>query len=128
MYRAIGLLKQDHDFDLDTAAARVVAKIPGSTSTRSGEVVTIAKGDWTIYITLVRGPHVQFETEGIVAKLAGLEISEAETVIGNDCRVEVWTDNADPQMEHFNDYLYVVEVLKSFNGVMTVDPNEPSLL
>jgi hypothetical protein len=31
-------------------------------------------------------------------------------------------------MEHFNDYLLVVEVLKTFDGLIAVDPNEPSLL
>jgi hypothetical protein len=31
-------------------------------------------------------------------------------------------------MEHFDDYLRVVEVLKSFSGLLAVDPNERGLL
>jgi hypothetical protein len=31
-------------------------------------------------------------------------------------------------MDHFNDYLQVIEVLQSFQGVIAVDPSEPSLL
>jgi len=33
----------------------------------------------------------------------------------------MWTDIPDPFMEHFNDYLLMVEVLKSFNGLLAVD-------
>ena len=43
-------------------------------------------------------------------------------------RVEVWTDVPDPFMEHFNDYLSVIEVLKSFNGLLAVDPKAPGTL
>ena len=42
-------------------------------------------------------------------------------------RVEVWSDTPDPFMEHFNDFLSVVEVLKSFRGLIAVDPNEPGV-
>jgi hypothetical protein len=128
MYRALGLLKKDSDFDLDKAAARVVAKVPGSSSLRSGDTVTVAKGDWSIYLALVSGPHVKFESEGIVGKLAGLDADEAAELTESEQRVEVWTDDPDPFMEHFNDYLFVIEALKSFKGLTAVDPNEPAIL
>jgi hypothetical protein len=31
-------------------------------------------------------------------------------------------------MDHFNDYLRVIEALQTFQGVIPVDPREPSLL
>jgi hypothetical protein len=128
MYRAYGLLQKDSNFDLDVAAARIVGKIAGSSSSRAENTVTVAKGEWSIFVALVTGVHVRFETEGIVGKLAGLDTAEAEPLLASDSRVEVWTDDPDSFMEHFNDYLSIVEVLKSFSGLMAVDPNEPSLL
>ena len=128
MYHAMGLLQKNNDFDLDAAGALLVARIPGSSAVRNGDTVTVGKGDWSINIALVSGPQVQSETAGITGKLAGFDQTEAEALAASDRRVEVWTDDPDPFMEHFNDYLFAVEVLKSFHGVTAVDPNEPSLL
>jgi hypothetical protein len=128
MYHAMGLLQKNNDFDLDAAGARLVARIPGSSAVRSGDTVTVSKGNWSINVAVVTGPHVPGETVGITDKIAGFEIAEAAELAASDRRVEVWTDDPDPFMEHFNDYLSAVEVLKSFHGVTAVDPNEPALL
>ncbi|MBA4062830.1 MAG: hypothetical protein C0501_03825 [Isosphaera sp.] len=128
MYRAYGFLSPGAAFDLDAAAARLVARIPGSSSARSGDAVTVSQGGWELYVAVVQGPHVPDETVGITDRLAGFDRAEAEALAQSDRRVEVWTDTPDPFMEHFNDYLSAVEVLKSFPGVVAVDPKEPSLL
>lgn len=128
MYRALGLLQPNNDFDLDATGARLAARIPGSTASRSGDTVTVKKGEWEIHIALVSGAHIPEETVGITDRIAGLEPAEAAILAQSDRRVEVWCDIPDPFMEHFNDYLFAVEVLKSFGGVVAVDPNEPDLL
>lgn len=128
MYRALGLLKSDTDFTVGEAHARLTAKFPGFTVTRDGDQITVASGDWWIALALVTGDYVRTETEGLVEHLAGVEPAEAEDLTKADRRVEVWTDIPDPFMEHFNDYLMVVEILKSFNGLLAVDPHEPGLL
>ena len=79
-------------------------------------------------MALVAGPHVSTETQGLTEKIAGWEPAEADAVIASDRRVEVWSETPDPFMEHFNDYLKVIEVLKSFRGVIPVDPHTPTLL
>ena len=101
---------------------------PGYAITRNGEQITIARGDWEIEVALVAGPQILTESVGITDKLAGLEPAEAESLATRDRHVEVWSDTPDPFMEHFNDYLVVVEVIKTFSGLVAVDPNEPSLL
>ncbi|MBP3955235.1 hypothetical protein J8F10_08065 [Gemmata sp. G18] len=128
MYRALGLLRPDSDFTLDEARTRLAAKFPGFSVAREGETVTVSKGDWWIALALANGDHIREETNGLVGHLAGIEPAEAEALIASGRRVEVGTDVPDPFMEHFNDYLFVVEVLKSFNGVLAVDPNEPGVL
>ena len=128
MYRAIGLLERNSDFDLDAAGARLVERIPGSSASRDGDTVTITKGDWWIAMTLESGDHIRDEIEGLTSKLAGVEGAEADEYVASARRVTLWTDVSDPFMEHFNDYLFVVEVLQSFNGLLAVDPNEPGVL
>jgi hypothetical protein len=128
MYRALGLLRPDSDFTVEQALALLTEKFPGFAVTREADQITVSKGEWWIALALVSGDYVRTETEGIVSHLAGVEPAEAETLAQTDRRVEVWTDIPDPFMEHFNDYLYVLEVLKTFNGLLAVDPNEPSVL
>lgn len=128
MYRAIGLLRPDTDFTVEQAEARLAAKFPGFTVARDGNQIVVSKGEWWIALALVSGPEIQMEIEGLVGHVAGIEPSEAAILAEANRRVEVWTDVTDPFMEHFNDYLLVVEVLKSFNGLLAVDPKEPALL
>jgi hypothetical protein len=128
MYRVVGLLQSATDFDLDLAAARLAARLPAHAVSRTGDSVTLRKGDWEMYVAVASGPDVQTETVGLVDKLAGVEPAEAEAFAATDRRVEAWTDTPDPFMEHFDDYLGVVEVLKSFRGLLAVDPKEPGVL
>jgi hypothetical protein len=128
MYRAYGLLLPNTEFTPEEAVTRLTAKFPGYTVTRRGDQITVAKGDWSIELAVVAGPQVQGESEGLAGNIAGLEPPEAAAIAACDRRVEVWSDTPDPFMEHFNEYLYVVEVLKSFRGVVVVDPREPALL
>jgi hypothetical protein len=128
MYRAYGLLKPDSDFSLELAIDRLTPRFPGYSITRTGDQITISKGDWEIEIALVEGPHISEETQGITDKIAGMEQSETEALLSSRRRVEVWSETPDPFMEHFNDFLVVVEVLKTFNGLVAVDPHERALM
>ena len=128
MYRAMGLLQANTDFSLEEAQVRLQAKFPGDTVSRNGETIVVARGEWWIAVALVSGAHIRTETEGLVGNLAGIEPAEAEALVASEKRVEVWTDVPDPYMEHFNDFLSVVEVLKSFRGLLAIDPKEPGVL
>lgn len=128
MYRAIGLLKPTTDFTIDEAEKRLAAKFPGFAVTRSGDRVDVSKGDWWIALARTTGNAVAEEVNGLVGHLAGVEPAEADEYVASKSRVEVWTDVPDPFMEHFNDYLKMVEVLKTFEGILAVDPSERGVL
>jgi hypothetical protein len=126
MYRAYGLLLPDTDFTLADAGRRLIARLPGSTVAQAGERLTLAKEDWEIHLTLRQGPEVLAESRTIAEHIGGAE--DELGITRCDRRVEVESDVPDPEMDHFNDYLTVIEVLVSFGGVIGVDPDEPSLL
>ncbi|MCS6865343.1 MAG: hypothetical protein RMJ56_00810 [Gemmataceae bacterium] len=128
MYRAVGLLRPDTDFTLDEAEARLRSQFPNFTLTREADQIVVSDGSWWIALALRSGADVSTETQGLVERLAGVEPQEADALIASGRRVEVWTDIPDPFMEHFNDYLKMVEVLKSFAGLLAVDPKEPGVL
>ena len=126
MYQAFGLLKPDTDFSLESAALKLAAKFPGWQLQRGDNLVTLAKDDWEIHMTVNRGPEVLQESRDMAETIAG-EVDGAE-IASCASRVEVASDIPDPEMDHFDDYLGVIEVLMSFRGLIAVDPQEPSLL
>lgn len=125
MYRAYGLLQASTDFTLDEAVNRLKARFPGFTITRDGSQVTIAKDDWEIFLIENTDASVLSESAELAERIAGADGSEIAACAR---RVEVSSDIPDPMMEHFNDYLIVIEVLQSFGGVIAIDPKEPALI
>ncbi len=128
MYRAIGLLRPDSEFTIDLAQTRLASQLPGFDIAREGEQIVLSKDEWWIAVRLATGPDVQTEIQGLVEQLAGIEPAEAEEYASTGRRVEVWTDVSDPYMEHFDDYQTVVGVLKSFPGLLVVDPKERGIV
>jgi hypothetical protein len=124
MYRAFGLLQPSSNFTLDEAAARLTARLPDRTVTVTGGQITVSSPGWEIELAVTSGPEVAADSAVIAEKLGGPDAAGW----ASDRRVEVWSETPDYEMAHFNDYLTVVEVLKSFTGVVAVDPSEPSLL
>ena len=126
MYRAFGLLLPESDFTLDAAEKRLGARLPHLQVGRDGDQLVAAADDWEIRLALVSGPEVLAESQEIAEKIGG---PDDEADLGAcERRAEVWSDYSDPMMEHFDDYLTLIEVLKSFRGVVCVDPQEPSLI
>jgi len=125
MYRAYGLLQASSDFTLDEAVNRLKSRFPGFSATRAGNQISLVKDDWEIFLAENADPAVLAESAELAEKIAGEDGSEIAACAR---RVEVYSDISDPFMEHFNDYLVVIEVLQSFRGVIAVDPNEPALM
>jgi hypothetical protein len=126
MYQAFGLLQPGNDFTWDSAAERLRARLPHLTLRRLSNGIVLTGVEWAIQLGMNSGPAVLQESQEIAEKIAG-QIDGAD-IARCDSRIEVGSDVPDPSMEHFNDFIGVVEVLQSFRGVITVDPREPSLL
>jgi hypothetical protein len=126
MYRAFGLLKPDSDFTMAEAARRLSTRFPKYTVERTVDTITVSSPDWEIHLVLNETPAVLEESGEIAAHIGGDE--DAQDIAACGRRVELSSDTPDPEMDHFNDYLLAIEVLQSFQGLIAVDPREPSLL
>jgi hypothetical protein len=126
MYRAFGLLDPSSDYSPEAAAARLAAEFPGYAVAADGPRVRLARGDWAIELSLAAGPDVLAESRRIAEHMGGL-IEDAD-VARCDRRVEVGSDTPDPELEHFDEFQRVIGVLKTFRGLIAVDPAEPSFL
>lgn len=126
MYRMYGLLLPESDFSLEVAERKLKLKLPNFNVQQTDEKVIVSRQDWEIHLTLESGPAVLEDSLRIAEQISGavdeLGISRC------DRRVLVASDIQDPQLEHFDDYLKVTEVLRTFKGLIAVDPQGPSLL
>jgi hypothetical protein len=127
VYRAFGLLLPDTDFTVPEAARRLAARFPQYAVLLADDgQVTVESDTWEIELRVVEGPEVAEESAHLAERLGGEGELGALAACGR--RVEVWSETPDYEMEHFDDFLGVIEVLKSFRGLVPVDPKEPSLL
>jgi hypothetical protein len=125
MYRAYGLLSSGSDYTPDAMADRLRVRFPGYSVVRKGQQITLSKSDWEIELLLNEASYVLTESEGIAAHL---QAEDGDVARACARRVEVWSDTPDPFLEHFDDYLGVVGVLKSFSGVIAVDSKERTVI
>jgi hypothetical protein len=126
MYHAYGLLLPNSDFTLAAAAQKLAVMLPEFQQQQAGQRLELFSGAWEMHLTLQDGPEVLQESLRIAEHIGG-----AEDELGiRTCnrRVDIASDVPDPEMDHFNDYLRVIEALQTFQGVIPVDPREPSLL
>jgi hypothetical protein len=128
MYRAYGLLPADTDFTLDDAAARLRTRFPDFRVNRVGDEVHVTQGEWELKLRVNDEPYVAVESVGLAEKVAGLEPAEAAAVEACGRRVEVWSDTQDPFFEHLADFHAAVAVLKSFRGLIAIDPADHMLM
>ncbi|HEX3314560.1 MAG TPA: hypothetical protein VHR72_06680 [Gemmataceae bacterium] len=128
MYQAYLLLQPSTDFTLEAAQTKLAAKFPKHIAARAGEEVTFSGDDWDFYVRLNAGPEVLADSESFAEQIAGDGVEEGKLIAAIDRRVEMGSDTPDPEMEHFEDYLTLLETLRTFRGIIAIDPSEPSLL
>lgn len=126
MYQAHLLLEPGTDFTFEEAQKRLAARFPGFTLQSGAGALVLAHGDWEIHLRFNSGPDVLADSQALAERISGQE--DGRDIASIDRRVEIASDVPDPEMDHFNDYLTVLETLQTFRGVIAVDPREPSLL
>ena len=126
MYSAYALLLPDSDYKKSAAVDRLKMKFPEVTVNLNGDEITLVEGDWDYHLVLNKAPEVLAQSEELAGRIAGLDDDTSMRTC--DRRVEVWCETPDPFMEYFERHFQVLDVLRTFKGVILVDPKEPSLL
>ena len=126
MYKAHLLLKKDNDFSFAKARARLAEKFPSATFTDGPWSLTLETDDWDIAFQESGGPEVLQESQHIAEQITGEEDDQG---IGTcERRVEMSSDVPDPEMDHFEQFQDVLEVMRTFQGTILIDPREPCVL
>ncbi|MBA4063404.1 MAG: hypothetical protein C0501_06765 [Isosphaera sp.] len=136
-YFAFGLIEPGSDFDLNVAFDRITRalwpffpdvgegadedELPFSSD---GTKIDIDPNGIPMSLRLVQGPDVLEDARGL-AGLSGDAVG-AETAGRCDRRVEVLAPYPDRAGVAFARFARVVEVLRSFRGVLLLDPRNPA--
>jgi len=126
MYRAYGLLQPNSDFTLEAAESRMRTTFPTAVASRSEHSLKITVGGWDVTFQLNDGPEVLSESIRYAERIAGL--TDGTDIESCARRVEASSETPDPYLEHFDKYQQVVGILRSFRGLIAIDPKEPALL
>ena len=86
---------------------------------RSGQDIELRWPDYVLAVGRSRVPHVLEESKEI-AEQAGQQHPAREQIASCTCRFEMSGDD-DPDMDHFNDYLFVGEALCRLGRVYWFD-------
>ncbi len=123
-YRVLALIPSEMDLDFATVIEAVRAKFSRQTSPpqidHAADMCTLRRGDWSFRFYWEASPHVLMESQDIAERAAAQGFDES-TVAACARRISTAGD-PDPDMLHFNDYVYVLEVLEGFKGIYLFDP------
>jgi hypothetical protein len=125
MYEALLLIEPSTALTIENLRAelakfyKAVPEKPGSIQL-SGSEIQLVWPDFTLIVSYSDSPHVIEESRAIAKQFA--QAHEARERI-QQCwaRFEV-AGNDDPAMEHFNDYLFIVEAAQRLGTVYAFDP------
>jgi hypothetical protein len=129
-YVVFGLLEPESNFDLNTAFDRirdVFTNRPGGgiepLSTGANDI-SIDPDHLGLFVLLVEGPGVAEESQQIAAQLG--DAPEAAAVARCDRRVEFGMQWGDPRGDVFPEFGRLLAVLRTFRGVIFLDPRDPA--
>ncbi len=127
MYELTVLIPPDSDFTLATAAACLAgsARLPSVRGEHAAaNRLRLTFGGWSLIICHEAYPWVEEESRELVQSYEHRDgPREAELLARCKTRLAVWSEDPDPAMDHFNDWLLSVECLTArFRGLAVFDP------
>ncbi len=122
-YHAIAFIADDSDFTVRRAAERwrSLRGVPDLRVEVASEKESLACfGEWELRLMVDEGGYVPAEARSVAARSPSYRNAVA---VGRCQRMaSIWSDDPDPDMDHFNDYLLAVEMLvDGFRGVYAQD-------
>ena len=114
--------------EFDLPGGTTIGNLWEGSVTRTGDQLSIVKGEWELKFRVNDDPTVADESAGLAGRIAGLEPDEYAALAACTRRVEVWSDTQDPFVEHLTDFGAAVEVLKTFRGLTAIDPKDHALM
>jgi hypothetical protein len=121
-YRLLVMLADDTDFTLEEFEKRLKKNKPLSEAKveRDGDSIKITIDKFSFDIGVSSEPSVVEESAEIAAQFAS-DRKDKSKIAACKRRIE-FESHDDPNLDYFNDYLFVTEEIEAFKGVYIFDP------
>jgi hypothetical protein len=124
-YGTLCFLQNDSDFDLSIATERLIKTFPEAQVTQLDQSISIQFPDWKMQLHLADEPFIADEAKDLAEYFS--DCPRATEIAACKRRVEIGAD-PDPNMDHFNDFVFVCQMLEEFKGVILFDPQSGQLI
>ena len=126
-YYALIPLANDTDLSTETLQSRLADRLPDYAVTEEGSLVTVTRDGWSLNLYLCDEDWVAVEAKEFAEMHP--EWPNVEKLRESSSRVELASVGEDFAMDHFNTYLYVLDVVDTFRGVLfKFDPRDGQLI
>ncbi len=129
MYEALILIAATADIDLRSFEEAIEARFAGYpevSSEISGSRLTLSVDGFHFFINYNCAESVSIESQEIAEMFASGR-DDADQIAGAKCRFEVSSDD-DPSMDHFNDFVFLMEAAEQAGTVFLFDPAAGSFI
>ena len=91
-------------------------------SVEHGDLIRVQWDDWSFHLSYESEPYVVIESAEIADLYASTHPGKPQIAV---CKQRIcMSGDDDPNMDHFNDFLFIHEVLESFSCIYLFDPQE----
>jgi hypothetical protein len=125
-YEAMAFLKDDSDFDIEVFKHHLIRCFPAMQIVQEGKTISLLLPEWEIHTHLADEPFVEIEALEMPEHCP--ECPRIDEISKCKRRVEIWSRSPDPQMDYFNDYITLCNVVEMFQGVILFDPMSGNLM
>jgi hypothetical protein len=125
-YHAFALIHADSDIDFAVITDRLTDRLRHMKVLRVGSSIQVFYRGWTINLNFVAAPHVVAESGEIAGNFAEGRPDRTK-ISGCNTRIEI-TGDVDPDLDHFNDYVGVLDVLSRFDNIVLFDPEKGTFM
>lgn len=120
-YKGLVLIPDQHPLTFEELASKIQAKFSRHSNTTIEIVksrILIHVGEWTLRLTWEDQPHVAEES----AEIASFIKHPDQDIVAQCSRRITTGGDDDPNMDHINDHIFVLEVFDSIPGLYYYDP------
>ncbi|WP_036480237.1 hypothetical protein [Myxosarcina sp. GI1] len=126
-YCALIPLAIENNFTIAKLAELLSKRLPEYESESTTDRIVISQNEWTLNVVLDKGDWVNIEAKEM-AKFYP-DLPNIESLKSSTQRIDISSYANDSEMEHFNTYLFVLEEIETFQGVLfEFDPRDAKTL
>ena len=125
-YHSLILIPLNHAFTFGDFFERLTKKFAHQQNLlvelQTDHQIIIRRNDWELRIALQDNPHAAIEAQEIAKRFVMDDLDRP--IVASSLSYLSTSGDPDPKMDHFNEYVFVLETIEQYSGLYILDPDE----